>query len=175
MAALFVPGVRPVVSVNVSAIAENARATGVRYLLLRGGSAPPALAPETRTRLQDDLRRGYWVVTPERQIEIDGRPRSAWWRIDPRTGETTAVNDDGLHGEYTVVHARQSEEGTYVTYQTYLKSFEAGPVLIEEGQGFVAGSQKLATLLCRALAYGDAVILGTPDFPWTTYVIGCPI
>src|SRR5207249_543832 len=129
----------------------------------------PQLLPDTRARLQDEVGHGYWAIAPEREIEFGGKPRFGWWRLDPRSGETVAVSDDGLYGEYTMVHVGQPTEGTYVIYQTYLEA-EAGPVLLEEGEGLVSGSQKLGNVLCRALRRGLPIVIADPEFPWTTYM-----
>lgn len=48
---------------------------------------------ETRLHLQADLERGYAVLIPE--ARPDGHQHIAWWRIDPVTGETLGVFDDG--------------------------------------------------------------------------------
>ncbi len=54
---------------------------------------------EARLHLQADLVRGYAVLIPEAQPE--GYQQTAWWRIDPVTGETLGMLDDGRGVEYT--------------------------------------------------------------------------
>jgi len=59
-------------------------------------------------------------VAPERQIALGKEPRFAWWRIDPLSGKTTAVTDQGLQGtEYTLVEDRNTHVVT-VTTRTYV-------------------------------------------------------
>jgi hypothetical protein len=36
-------------------------------------------------------------LVPREPIAVNNVPRSAWWQIDPRSGTTTAVTDEGLH------------------------------------------------------------------------------
>lgn len=49
--------------------------------------------------LKADLERGYAVLIPEARPE--GYQQTAWWRLDPRTGETLGMLDDGRGVELT--------------------------------------------------------------------------
>jgi hypothetical protein len=90
---------------STSLVFERARAEGVRTLVLpRGASTLPiAVSDDSGARVREDLTSSI-VVAPERQILLAQMPRFAWWRIDPRSGKTIAVTDEGLYqsaGEYT--------------------------------------------------------------------------
>nr|MBP7688043.1 hypothetical protein [Thermoflexales bacterium] len=45
----------------------------------------------------DALLEGKQVLIPSRAVMIDGQPTFAWWEIDPVTGETISVGENGLH------------------------------------------------------------------------------
>jgi hypothetical protein len=53
---------------------------------------------DARARARHALAGGKWVIAPEHALAVGGRKRFAWWQVDPRSGETIAVTDDGLHG-----------------------------------------------------------------------------
>ncbi|MBW7881740.1 MAG: hypothetical protein H3C34_03735 [Caldilineaceae bacterium] len=57
-----------------------------------------ALDAESRANLEADLARGYVVVVPK--MEEAGEDL-AWWRVDPRTGETLGIGRDGRGTEGT--------------------------------------------------------------------------
>jgi hypothetical protein len=61
------------------------------------------------------------VVAPQRAIAVAGNPRLAWWRIDARSGETTAVTDEGLNAaavEVTIEHNKSQATTTVTVEQT---------------------------------------------------------
>ena len=71
-----------------------------------------SIPEDTLARLKDDLRQGNYALALQRPIEVAGVPRYAWWRINPQTGATAAVTDEGLHaGEYVLVS--EVTEGEY--------------------------------------------------------------
>ena len=52
------------------------------------------------------IDRGKIVVLPQRGVEFAGRPRWAWWEIEPATREAIGVLDTGLHQatvQYTLI------------------------------------------------------------------------
>lgn len=58
------------------------------------------------------LMSGKRVLAPPQPIEINGEPHLAWWQIDPASGETVSVGEDGLHPssfEWIVIRAMAEE------------------------------------------------------------------
>ena len=94
---------------STSRLFERAGAEGVPSILLTRETdawAAGGASDETRARVRADLRAGQWIVIPQPGSRFGADTRYAWWRIDPRSGVTTAVTDDGLHQvnvEYQVI------------------------------------------------------------------------
>lgn len=94
------PGTQDRVPVmSTSTVLELAAAEGVPIEVLTGEAGlPGADVPEdARARLREDLLRGMLAVGPTRPVLLGQRLRFAWWRIDPQSGQTIGVTDEGLH------------------------------------------------------------------------------
>jgi hypothetical protein len=105
---LFKKGLWPRV-VSTSSVMEESQRLGIAQQVLTPKTArvDAKVSPETAARLRGELDRGWWVVVPEREVKMGTRERLAWWRVDPRSGETVGVTDEGLHGtsaEYSFVN-----------------------------------------------------------------------
>jgi hypothetical protein len=48
-------------------------------------------------RLAEDLGAGYAAYVPKRAFDSGAGLRWGWWRVDPSSGETVGVMDNGLH------------------------------------------------------------------------------
>jgi hypothetical protein len=77
----------------------NAMSQGTEWLTIR---SPQDVAwnvtqftPDTGARIREDSDAGYTMVAPKKAIVKEGRMGEAWWRIDPKTGETLGM---GKHG-----------------------------------------------------------------------------
>jgi hypothetical protein len=57
------------------------------------------LSPAVRARIRAELTAGRIVVVPRRAVEVDGRPAVAWWRVDPLTGRTLGIAENGTGGD----------------------------------------------------------------------------
>jgi hypothetical protein len=93
------------------------------------------IPPEALAGVRADLASGHLVVAPREAMTLDKSLRYAWWRINPRTGESVAVTDEGLHQATTehqsghVVVKEEVEVGSqqYIyRIQTGLRSRAAG-------------------------------------------------
>lgn len=89
----------PELAISTSLIFERARAKGIGAILLlpRRSTVIGPMSDDTGARVREDLANGFMVVAPEQQILLTQTPRFAWWRIEPGSGKTTALTDEGLH------------------------------------------------------------------------------
>lgn len=78
------------------------------------GAADRLDAPgDAKARIRDDLSRGYLVIArPHASGATDGKGM-AWWRIDPRTGDTVGVGESGFgqKADYALLVTRVSLTG----------------------------------------------------------------
>lgn len=92
---------------STSSLFESARASNTpAVLFVQNGTMPgAALTADTRARIEESIAAGHVLVAPQQPAVIGGAKRYAWWQIDPRSGETIAVADDGRRaaGETVVV------------------------------------------------------------------------
>jgi hypothetical protein len=52
---------------------------------------------DVEARLAEDIGAGYAAYLPRQAFQNNGRARWGWWRVDPSSGETVGVMDNGLH------------------------------------------------------------------------------
>jgi len=69
-----------------------------------------SLDAETLARIREEFSAGNVVLAPQRPIEMGESKRFAWWRVNPRTGESVAVTDEGLN-QVTVEYNRITDPG----------------------------------------------------------------
>jgi len=85
---------RPVLSAG--ALVDAAVAQGIGLQVVR--DAVPAqlgLVGEAATALEAALAAGWVAVMPARPVAVDDGTRLGWWLVDPRTGATLDMLDDG--------------------------------------------------------------------------------
>ena len=110
-----------------------------------------ALPAEVRARIEDQLRRGYVVVAPSAATVTAGKGQTAWWRIDPRTGETLGFGSLGW-GQSLVEYA------AFVFIVSGLLIFSI--CLIVQGAAGRAAVQPGKSLLeCSCVGFGGALTL----------------
>ncbi len=115
------------------------------------GRLDSGIPEETRARLQEETAGGYIAVAPQRAVALDGAPRLAWWRVDPRTGETTAATDEGLH-QTTVGYTLQKNESTgriHITTRVYVNG--VARLGTEQSASFAAKSRQLGRIVRRIM------------------------
>jgi transglutaminase-like putative cysteine protease len=128
--------IRMISSLSTSLLFAQADAQRVPAFLVTSDQTrmDASIPADALARLFDDVRQGNYALALERPIEVAGLPRYAWWRVDPRTGETVAVTDQGLHqsgSDYVLV--TEQEEGKW-------------------DATLVAGQQRTVTPLAQGLA-----------------------
>lgn len=118
---------------TVDAVFETAVAAGISIRAFQGAlPASVGYSPEHRRWLEAALEAGLVVVVPERQMVFAGRPRLAWWLIDPLTGAAVDQLDDGTGGGNT--------ENTVVL----------SPGMVQAYQALVAGMGVFTTAIHRS-------------------------
>jgi hypothetical protein len=108
----------PAPAMSTSLVFEAAAGGGVPIALLAGAPPVDGSSPAALAWLGEDLSRGFLAIAPSRAVPVGDGMRLAWWRVDPRSGETTPVTDEGLNqatAEYTVC-AKEDEFGETVYY-----------------------------------------------------------
>jgi hypothetical protein len=79
--------------VSTTRVFDEAKKEQISVMLLRPGDRVPAsgLNAASRQAIEEDLRRGFAVLLPEREPKIG----AGWWRINPLSGETVGQILDG--------------------------------------------------------------------------------
>jgi hypothetical protein len=104
--------------VSTSSIFERAQASAATTTVLVPGKARPAedVPADGRARIEAALDSGYVVVVPKAGVEVGGRPHVAWWQVDPRSGSTIAVTDEGLHQAVVEMGVIKEKDGTTTVF-----------------------------------------------------------
>jgi hypothetical protein len=86
---------------NTTTVFALASARGLGTVVVRDRSEPAwrniEAPPDVQARVEKDLADGYVVVLPAKPVE----QRLGWWRVDPHSGSTVGVMDEGFHQEVT--------------------------------------------------------------------------
>jgi hypothetical protein len=86
--------------INAANIFAEAKAQEIDWLLVENAGDPNwkrvELPPAVRARIEEDLSGGHWVIAPVRQVLIGGKPESAWWRLNPQTGNILGAGENGM-------------------------------------------------------------------------------
>ena len=108
-AALTPPGGQPRPVVSTVTVFEAAAAAGVPLVSVTPDDPaaldPLAISAEAKARITEALGRGKAVVVPAAAVAVDGAARTAWYEIDPATGETIGVTEDGGHSAIVALSA----------------------------------------------------------------------
>jgi hypothetical protein len=82
---------------NTSEAFTRSPGQGGEWLVLRGAAdlAGLELPADARARIERELAEGQVIIAPRQAVATEGRPVTAWWRIDPRTGQTLGIGERG--------------------------------------------------------------------------------
>ncbi len=98
----------PAASASTISIFQQARQNGVRVVAVRDAAGAGALAfPDQARPLVAQALATQLIVAPERPVPIGNETRTAWWQVNPSTGEVLGVLDSGLHGAQEPVERTQ--------------------------------------------------------------------
>jgi hypothetical protein len=113
---------------STSWLFEQAHASGATttFLVRDTAGLTGDVPADGRARVEEALAAGYVALAPTGPIAVAGAPRFAWWQVDPRSGTTTAVTDEGLHQtvEVTLV---QGQDGK-TTVMTGVRGVRSTPI-----------------------------------------------
>jgi len=126
-------------------------------------SSPAERLPRTinagvRSRIRASLRKNRLVLVPEKPVQLGSRQRTGWWQVDPKTGETIAVTDDGLHGSTSFEYKAYVKQRTRDTYSVRVYCGPAGPGGFNLIHSYSAGVHNLGRLVAQLQAQGIRVI-----------------
>jgi hypothetical protein len=143
---------------STSSLFERARAKNTpAVLFVQDGMTPgSALTADTRARIEESIAAGHVLVAPQQPAVIGSAKRYAWWQIDPRSGETIAVADDGR---------RAAGETVVITTQGGVTGAVAIQVTTASGTFFTSVSVPTAV---EAYVAGVSALPGVGLVIWTT-------
>jgi hypothetical protein len=55
------------------------------------------LSDQAKARIVQAAQQGYAIMVPERMVAWNRQLTTAWWQIDPQSGEAVGVGEDGTH------------------------------------------------------------------------------
>jgi large repetitive protein len=59
--------------------------------------AKTQISDQAKARILTAVKAGNMVIVPQRMVTVEGQPAVGWWQIDPVSGETVGVGEDGTH------------------------------------------------------------------------------
>jgi hypothetical protein len=87
---------------GVGELFEIAAQSGIPTVTIRGRVPDgAAYGPAAMALIEEALAAGDIVIAPAGPVTVAGHDRVGWWRIDPDTGATVDVMDDGTGTEGT--------------------------------------------------------------------------
>lgn len=108
------------------------------------------LAADVRARIEDQLRLGYVVVAPGESAVAAANGQVAWWRIDPRTGDTLGFGSLGWGKSLTEVAL------TLVTLSAVIFSI---CIIVEKASGRADAKPLKSLLECTCVGFGGGLTL----------------
>ncbi len=85
-------------AINAVPVLKAATDKKIGLAVLKPSASARQLDPfpaTVRPYLRRELKGGYWVIAPKGAVPLGRRKVFAWWRIDPKTGETLGIGPTG--------------------------------------------------------------------------------
>jgi uncharacterized membrane protein len=105
-------------SISVINVFKTAQATGIPITSIsktgEKGLLALKLSSEAKARIVEAVQQGLIVVTPEKMVTIGDATTVGWYEIDPKTGATIDVMEDGRHGLSDYVFLLKSIVGLFI-------------------------------------------------------------
>ncbi len=102
----------PLLGDNTAAIFARAKAAGIEIITIQPHEQAVLgtlrISNEARIRISEAMESGKVVALPRQAVDVNGRPRIAWYELDPNTGETIGVTEDGGHNGLVPYSAQQA-------------------------------------------------------------------
>jgi uncharacterized membrane protein len=134
--------------VDTSAVFAAAAAQGVPTILVSRDNASVVgtlpLSAEAKARITDTIAAGDFVIIPAAMVDVGGKTTVAWYRVNPVTGETIGVLENGANSFAGLAAVLKT---IAITTANFLFSVKNGPTL----NAFVYGTA--ITLLGGFIAY----------------------
>lgn len=86
---------------SVAQVFAEAARTGVAIRTLPPKStdvASLAISSVAKARIKEALAGGFVVIVPERAVALGGKEQTGWWQVDPASGRTFDLMEDGRGG-----------------------------------------------------------------------------
>ncbi len=95
---------------NTALIFAESKVQKIDWVLIKSSDDPNwsrvQIPIEIRARIEKDLTLGYWAIAPVQQIPYGGKPQSAWWRLNPETGNILGLGENSM-GQAMTQYAAQ--------------------------------------------------------------------
>ncbi len=106
---------------STAALLDEAARQGIKIAAVRVSTDVhlAGIPGAARARMLVDIEAGQIVVAPLQTVNVAGRARLGWWRVDPDSGQTIGAMDNGLLSattEYSVT--QEAEEARIHGYTT---------------------------------------------------------
>jgi hypothetical protein len=147
---------------SAATVFDRARAATERFALYAAGSSvlPVDLPDDTAARLREDIEKGLLAIAPASQVTSADATRYAWWRVDPASGETIGVLDNGLHGAQTVEYQLvRNQNNTKVVGARVWEVSANGTRTLTHAEVFQVGGQRIVDFM------RDMAIIGARRLP----------
>ncbi|HWB12842.1 MAG TPA: DUF4214 domain-containing protein [Pirellulales bacterium] len=123
---------------GAGAVLSAATAQNIPLVVLDASTASAvtslAISAEGKARIASAIADGDLVVVPTREVALNGEETIAWLEVNPTTGETIGVSENGLHNGFVELGAVTLTVGTLVTIGYIVASLNAYTYFKNDGQ-----------------------------------------